>query len=194
MDYHLMRAKYVFFIYFQVNRFHIHKPEECNMFIQHAVFRIPIANKPIGNANNVKHIPVAKKRLQHTRGQQYASGVFCGPSGDRYYAMRDTRGQQYRRRCIPHGPTQGYITYSFVTRDGFEYLHRSPESRRRRQKGKSRIWDSTILSRVPRNSDSKMIVLARASSNCKWQTHPLVRDMLYKDYDRTCSIEKKIWP
>jgi hypothetical protein len=34
---------------------------------------------------------------------------------------------------------------------GVEYLYRSPASRRRRQKGKSRIWDSKIWSRVPRD-------------------------------------------
>jgi hypothetical protein len=56
---------------------------------------------------------------------------------------------------------------------GVDYLHRSPASRRRRQKGKSRIWDSQIWSGVPRDSDSRMNALARASSNCKCQTHPL---------------------
>jgi hypothetical protein len=33
--------------------------------------------------------------------------------------------------------------------------------------------------------------LARASSNCKRQNRPLVRDDVYKDYDRRCSIEKR---
>jgi hypothetical protein len=46
----------------------------------------------------------------------------------------------------------------------------------RRQKGKSRIWDSKIWSRVPRDTDPRMNALARASSNCKWQNHPLVRE------------------
>jgi hypothetical protein len=32
-----------------------------------------------------------------------------------------------------------------------EYIHRDPASRRRRQKGKSQIWDSKIWSRVPRD-------------------------------------------
>jgi hypothetical protein len=44
---------------------------------------------------------------------------------------------------------------------GVEYLHRSPASRRRRRKGKSRIWDSKIWSRVPRDSDLTMTALAR---------------------------------
>jgi hypothetical protein len=37
-----------------------------------------------------------------------------------------------------------------------------------------------------------MNTLARASSICKCQTHPLVREDVYKDYDRRCSFEKKI--
>jgi hypothetical protein len=52
---------------------------------------------------------------------------------------------------------------------------RQPASRKRRQKGKSLIWDSKIWSRVPRDSDPKMTRLAKASTNCKWQTHPVVR-------------------
>jgi hypothetical protein len=79
---------------------------------------------------------------------------------------------------------------------GVEYLHRSPASPRRRRKGnpvpggitggdlnmgtwpsrlgESRIWDSKIWSWVPRESDRRMTVLARASKNCKLQTRPLV--------------------
>jgi hypothetical protein len=53
---------------------------------------------------------------------------------------------------------------------GVEYLHRDPASRRRRRKGKSRVWDSKIWPRV------LMTALARASSNCKRQTRPLVRE------------------
>jgi hypothetical protein len=34
---------------------------------------------------------------------------------------------------------------------GVEYLHRDPESRRRRRKGKSQIWDSKIQPQVPRD-------------------------------------------
>jgi hypothetical protein len=57
---------------------------------------------------------------------------------------------------------------------GVEYLHRSPASRRRWRKGESRIWDSKIWSRVSQDSDQRMTELARASSNCKRQTRPLV--------------------
>jgi hypothetical protein len=47
---------------------------------------------------------------------------------------------------------------------------------RRRQKRKSQIWDSKILSRVLRDSDPKMTALARSNSNCKQKTRPLVRE------------------
>jgi hypothetical protein len=56
-----------------------------------------------------------------------------------------------------------------------ECLHRIPASRRRRRKGKSRIWDSKIGSGVPRDSDPRMTALVRASSYYKRQTRPLVR-------------------
>jgi hypothetical protein len=45
-----------------------------------------------------------------------------------------------------------------------------------------------LWSLVLRDSELRINALARASSNCKQQTHPLVRE----DYDRRCSIEKKI--
>jgi hypothetical protein len=44
---------------------------------------------------------------------------------------------------------------------GFEYLHRSPASRRRQRKEKTRIWDNKIWSRVPRDSDLRMTTLER---------------------------------
>jgi peptide methionine sulfoxide reductase MsrA len=47
--------------------------------------------------HTVTHRPIIRQRQQHTRGQQYRSGVFCGPHGDRCYATRDSRGQQCRR-------------------------------------------------------------------------------------------------
>jgi hypothetical protein len=59
-----------------------------------------------------------------------------------------------------------------------------------RQRGKSRIWDSKILSRIPRDSNPRINALARASSNCKWRTILSSERLLYKDYDRRCSIEK----
>jgi hypothetical protein len=54
---------------------------------------------------------------------------------------------------------------------GVEYLHRNPAIRRRRRKGTSRIWESKIWSRVPRDSDPRMNALVRTSSTFKQQTH-----------------------
>jgi hypothetical protein len=48
-----------------------------------------------------------------------------------------------------------------------------------------------MWSRVPRDSEPRMNVLARPRSNCKLEIHPLMREMLYKDYDRRCSNEKE---
>jgi hypothetical protein len=59
---------------------------------------------------------------------------------------------------------------------GIQYFHRSPTSRRRRRKGQSRIWDSKIWLRISRDSDPRMTTLARASSKCKRQPLPLVRE------------------
>jgi hypothetical protein len=59
---------------------------------------------------------------------------------------------------------------------GVEYLHHNPASRRRRRKGNSRIWDSKIWSKVPREPDLKMTALARTRRNCIRQTRPLVRE------------------
>jgi hypothetical protein len=53
---------------------------------------------------------------------------------------------------------------------GVEYLHRSPASRR--------------------DSDMRMTALARISSNCKRQTHHLVREDVNKGYNRKCSVGK----
>jgi hypothetical protein len=76
---------------------------------------------------------------------------------------------------------------------GVEYLYRSPASRRRRRKGKSRVWDSKLWSRVPRDSDPKMTLLPRVSSNCKRQTRPLVRDSAPHQQTRVCLAVIKIW-
>jgi hypothetical protein len=75
---------------------------------------------------------------------------------------------------------------------GVEYLHRSPESRRRRQKGKSRIWDSKIWSQVPEDSDPRMTAVATASSYCKRQTRPLVREGAPHQQTHNCLTVIKI--
>jgi hypothetical protein len=94
---------------------------------------------------------------------------------------------------------------------GVEYLHRSPASRRRQRKekpsawgynwaslflwdintgtwpfrlGKSRIWDSKIWSWVTWDSGLRITALARTSSNCKRQTHPLLRE----------DVTQRLWP
>jgi hypothetical protein len=76
---------------------------------------------------------------------------------------------------------------------GVEYLHRDPASRKRRRKGKFRIWDSKIWPRVLRDSDPKMTALAKASRNCKRQTRPLVRDGNQDQQTRNCQTIIKIW-
>jgi hypothetical protein len=63
----------------------------------------------------------------------------------------------------------------------------------RRQKGKSRIGDSKIWSRVPWDSDPRMIALARASSSCKRQTRPLIRQRAPHQQTRNCLKVIKIW-
>jgi hypothetical protein len=42
--------------------------------------------------------------------------------------------------------------------------------------GESRIWGSNMWSWVLRDSDLRMNALARTSSNCKRQIHPLIRE------------------
>jgi hypothetical protein len=69
---------------------------------------------------------------------------------------------------------------------GVEYLHLNPTSRTRRRKGKSRIWDRKIWSRVPRDRDPRMTALARPSRNCKRQTRSLVRESAPNQRTRNC--------
>jgi hypothetical protein len=72
-------------------------------------------------------------------------------------------------------------------------LDSSSASRGRRRKGTSRIWDSKIWSRVPWDSDSRMTELAWASSNCKRQTRPLVRETAPHQQTRNSLTLIKIW-
>jgi hypothetical protein len=76
---------------------------------------------------------------------------------------------------------------------GIEYLHRNPTCRKRRRKGKSRIWDSKIWSRVPWEKDLKMTALSRTRSNCKRQTRPLDRKNAPYQQTRNCLTVLKIW-
>jgi hypothetical protein len=68
----------------------------------------------------------------------------------------------------------------------------TPASRRMRRKWKSRIWESKMWPRVLRDSVPKMTALARASSNCKRQTHPLVREGAPNQQTRSCQTIIKI--
>jgi hypothetical protein len=110
--------------------------------------------------------------------------------------------QQYNsfcKRCFLCDPCRNYIKRTsnyyeiFPCGGGVEYLHRDPASRRRRRKGKSRIWESKIWSRAQRNSDPRMTALARASSNSKRQTRPLVRQNAPHQQTRNCQTIIKIW-
>jgi hypothetical protein len=85
------------------------------------------------------------------------------------------------------------VRHLFPCGGGVEHLQRSPASRRRRRKGKSRIWDSKIWSRVPQDSDPRMTELARISSNCKRKTRPLVRDSAPHQETRKCRTLIKFW-
>jgi hypothetical protein len=58
--------------------------------------------------------------------------------------------------------------------------------------GEPRIWDSKIWSWVPRDSDLRITALARTSSNCKRQTHPLARkDVTWGPLPQEFSWKKK---
>jgi hypothetical protein len=59
--------------------------------------------------------------------------------------------------------------------------------------GESRIWDSKIWQRVPRDTDLKMTALARTSSNCIRQTRPLVREGAVHQQTHNSQTVTKIW-
>jgi hypothetical protein len=107
---------------------------------------------------------LARQQLQCNRG----TACFM-PSVPRCY-------NQKQLARYPDNPCGGKV----------EYLHRSPASRRRRQNGKSRIWDSKIWSRVPRDPESRMTVLARTSSNFKRQTRPFIWESAPYQQTRNC--------
>jgi hypothetical protein len=59
--------------------------------------------------------------------------------------------------------------------------------------GEFPIWDSKIWSWVSLDSNPTMIALARASSSCKRQTRPLVREDAPHQQTRNCLTVLKIW-
>jgi hypothetical protein len=87
------------------------------------------------------------------------------------------------KRDESHNPCGGEV----------EYLYRDPDSRRRRRKWKSQIWESKIWSRVSRDSDPRKTALVMASSIYKRQTRPLVREGAPQKQDRNCQTIISIW-
>jgi hypothetical protein len=59
--------------------------------------------------------------------------------------------------------------------------------------GESRIWDSKIWPWIPRDSDLRTTALARARSNYKWETHPLVKVGAPHQQTHNCLTVTKIW-
>jgi hypothetical protein len=55
------------------------------------------------------------------------------------------------------------------------------------------ILDSKIWPWVARDSDPRMTVPARANSNCKWQTHPLICEGAPHQQTHNCLTVIKIW-
>jgi hypothetical protein len=97
----------------------------------------------------------------------------------------NNRGVVFSAQSVPRSSKRNQLAVSPVwARDGT--LHRDPASRRRRRRGKSRIWESKIWSWVPRDSDPWMNALASASSNRKWQTRPLVRERVLHQQTSNC--------
>jgi hypothetical protein len=109
------------------------------------------------------------------------SNAFISRSGDRLFRLRF------------HAVFLSASRVRYPCGGGVEYLHRDPTSRRRRWNGKSQIWESKIWSRVQRGSDQRMTALARASSNCKRQTRPLIRESAPHQQTRNCPTVIKIW-
>jgi hypothetical protein len=109
------------------------------------------------------------------------------------FKKRNTQSDTLRGGVCYHGRLT-VIMRNEPCEGGVEYLHRSLANRRRRRKGKSRIWDSKIWSRVPRDSDHRTTVLSRTSNNCKRQTRRLVRESAPHQQNRNCLTVIKIWP
>jgi hypothetical protein len=106
----------------------------------------------------------------------YTTAVAWQRFRNRHERNNSTATRRYNNngnRCFLRGPCRDVMRRTSLELDllpcggGVKYLHRSPESRRRRRKWKSRIWDSKLWSRVPRDTDSRMTALANASSSCK---------------------------
>jgi hypothetical protein len=112
--------------------------------------------------------------------RSYDSLILYRPS----YEDRKTFGWSIIYTCPCQLDCSVFVTLQTIYKSALrnvyvEYLHRDPASRRRRRKGKSRIWD-------PRKT-----ALARASSTYKRQTWPLVREGAPQEQDRNCHTINK---
>jgi hypothetical protein len=111
------------------------------------------------------------------------------------FLCSDLRLQQWKycwKRCFQRDPLRGCITRStdnWATLFLWDRYSGTWPSRL----GESRIWDSKIWSRVPRDSDPRMTALARSSSNCKRQTRSLVRESAPHQQACNCLTVRKIW-
>jgi hypothetical protein len=94
---------------------------------------------------------------------------------------------EFRKRCFLNGPCQRVI-------NGTNLEFTSPASRRRRRKGKCRIWDSKLWLRVPRDSGPRMTALAKASSNSERQTRPLAWETAPHQQTSNSLTVTRIWP
>jgi hypothetical protein len=97
--------------------------------------------------------------------------------------------------CVFSHTVKQHCILAFPRGSGVKYLHRSPTSHRKWQKGKSRIWDSKIWSRVPRTQTWEWMRWQRTAAIVNYRPIISSERMLYKDYGHRCSIEKKkFWP
>jgi hypothetical protein len=105
--------------------------------------------------------------------QIYRSRYWVTPSQTNMFP-RKRLYKNSEKRCFLCGTCPDVIS-------GVEYLHSDPASRRRRQRGKSQIWDSKIWSRGQRASDHRRTALARASSIYKDRPVLLSERALHKN-------------
>jgi hypothetical protein len=115
---------------------------------------------PLLGSGSVSTFPWKQKKTQkNKRSRKGKAWLFIFGSPRSYKEL--VQFIRWRGRTFPCG-------------GGIEYLHRDPASRRRRRKGKSQIWDSNIWSRVPRDSDQRMIALCKGQQHIK-KTDPSSR-------------------
>jgi hypothetical protein len=118
--------------------------------------------------------------------------------GTIFLTMRQLEYNNENGVCL-HGPCRDVISKGqsqllvVPCGGGIKYLHRNTASRRRRQKRKSRNWDSKIWSRDPTELGPRMTALARTSSNFKQLTRPLFRDSAPYQQTRNSLAVIKTW-